>query len=103
MPDAKPVVTLQSISRRLDRVERRLRTKADKADVRRLERRFDAVDARLETLDKRFGTLERRHNSLEAKLDAVLRIVTQGAKDNKLILDNHERRLQDLETVQRPM
>jgi hypothetical protein len=86
-------MTVARLHRKVDRIERRLRTKADKADVRRLERRmnqrFAAVDRRFAAIDARFDTLEARMAIMDKRLHDKL----------DLFLDNHERRIQDLEAA----
>src|SRR5262245_20782082 len=89
-------------------VDRRLRKKADKADLRALEERmnarFQAVDDRFQTVDRRFNAvmdkLERIEHKIGAQLERIehkLEDVERNTRHHKTILDNHERRLTDLE------
>jgi chromosome segregation ATPase len=53
-------------------LDRRLRAKADKTDMRRLERKIDArfgsIDARFDSIDARFGSIDTRFERIEARL-----------------------------------
>ena len=103
------------LDRRLNHIER---TKADKADLRRLvtkryARRFATKEdlKRFATKDdlKQFATKEdleryatrhelaRQFESVNARLDAVINSIREEIRTHSLVLDEHEARLRDLE------
>jgi hypothetical protein len=95
-------VTVRELQRHIDR---RLRLKAGKQDLRALEQRLvRRMDRRLrlkadkkdlEALEQRMDL--RRLDSLGEKLDAVIRRLGMLEFDSERHVDNFERRLQDLE------
>lgn len=68
-------MTLEQLKKHIDRMDRRLRTKADKADLRRLERRmnerFAAVDARFVAVGARFVAVDARFVAVDARFDRI--------------------------------
>ncbi|MBI3493249.1 MAG: hypothetical protein HY047_15940 [Acidobacteria bacterium] len=117
-------MTIEQLKKHMDG---RLRTKADKADLRRLERRLDerfvriderfvAIDARFASVDDRLGMIDRRFDALEkalnARIDArfgsvndklttILNILDKKYDNHQMILDLYEVRLQELEATPR--
>jgi len=89
-------MTIAKLHRKVDRIERRLRTKADKSDIRRLERRFNEIDRRFNAQEGRFARIDARFDTLEARM-AIMEKRLNDKLD--LFLDNHERRIQDLEAA----
>ena len=101
-------MTLAGLKRHIDR---RFATKADlrrfatKDDLRRFATKKDLVRfatkddlTALETrMDARFGQMMRQFDSLNAKIDAVLKFAQNAIHAHTSLLDEHERRLQDLE------
>src|SRR5262249_28262660 len=89
---------VRRLERRVDRIDRRLRRKADKADLRRVERRmiigFVAVDARFRKIDERFDAVERRFDELQ---HWMIGFFTPIKNHLECVVDEHEQRLQDLE------
>ena len=114
-------MTLAGLKRHIDRrfatkaYLRRFATKEDlrqfatKKDLRRFAtkknlQRFATKDdlAALETrMDARFGQMMRQFDSLNAKIDAVLKFARDGFDSHKMVLDEHESRLHDLEVLTR--
>jgi hypothetical protein len=96
-------MTVEQLKKHIDRLDRRLRTKADKADVRRLERRMDerfvAVDGRFTEVNAR---IDARFSSLNDKLTMILDILNRKHDHHQEILDVHERRLNDLDAPPPP-
>ena len=86
-------MTLVSLKRHMDR---RFAATASKKDLERFATKDDL--ATLETrMDARFGQVMRRLESLDEKIDSV-----RGAiPTHRMLLDEHERRLQDLEALTR--
>jgi hypothetical protein len=98
-------------------VDRRLRTTADKADVRRLERRMDerfgtvesrlgavesrldGVESRLGGVESRLGRVERGVDSLGEKLDYIAGILNGKFDKHERVVNEHEDRLRDLEAA----
>ena len=72
MMTRSPRMTLQQLKRHVDR---RLAKKADKSDVRQLERRMNArfaqMDARFEQVDSRFAQVDSRFAQIESRLDQI--------------------------------
>jgi hypothetical protein len=70
-------MTVDQLKRRIDRIDRRLRQKADKKDVRRLERKMDArfaqIDARFAQMDARFSQIDARFEHLQRALERLNR------------------------------
>ncbi|MBZ5557412.1 MAG: hypothetical protein LAO77_09090 [Acidobacteriia bacterium] len=105
-------MTVEQLKKHMDR---RLRTKADKADVRRLERRmnerfaavderFAAVDARFVAVDARFDRIDARFGEMMRQFDGLRQQLNGIASGIHVKLDKHERlvnefqgRLTDLE------
>ncbi len=98
-------MTIDQLKRHVDR---RLRAKADKTDVRRLERkmearfgkmnaRFGRVDARLDTIDARLASHDQRFDSIDDKLNSILKVLHAHYVHHQRALDKHEHRLGDLE------
>ena len=83
-------------------VDRRLRHKADKADVRRLEEKLEekADKADLRRLEARMVDRFNHVSLVLARIEQKLEDVERNTRHHKTILDNHERRLTDLETHQ---
>ena len=83
-------MTLVSLKRHIDRKF------ATKKDLRRFATKGDlaALEARL---DRRFGEMMRQFESMGAKFDSVSRSMGQRIDGHKMVLDEHERRLQDIE------
>ena len=108
-------MTVEQLEKHIGRLDRRLRLKADKADLRRLERRMDArfaqldarfaqVDARFEQVDARFEQVDARFGEMMRQFDGLRQQLTGIASGIHIKLDKHERlvnefqgRLSDLE------
>jgi TATA-binding protein-associated factor Taf7 len=67
MRASREPMTIDQLKRHVDR---RLRAKADKAEVRRLEK----------TIDGRLASTDRRTESIEDKLKSILRLLTDHGK-----------------------
>ena len=83
-------MTLVSLKRHIDRkfaTKVDLRRFATKDDLAALERRMDV----------RFGQMMRQFESMGAKFDAVSRSMRDRINGHEMVLDEHERRLQDIE------
>lgn len=76
-------------------LDRRLRAKADKTDMRRLERKIDArfglIDARFGSIDTRFERIEarlashdRRFDSIDEKLNALLQMAKRWHGEDRM-------------------
>ena len=95
--DSEPVTVEQLASR--------LKTKADKADVRRLDRRvglrFTRLENRMDHLEKRMDRLEKRMDalaeSMHDRFDRLERLIVLKFGEVGRILDEHESRIRDLE------
>jgi hypothetical protein len=100
---------------RLDTVQRQMDARFD-AVHRQMDARFEAVqgqmdarfeavqaqmDARFEAvqaqMDARFGRVDNRFDSLDQKLDAIVRMLSEKHVQHERVLDEHERRIRDLE------
>lgn len=97
-------MTIEQLKKHMDR---RLRMKADKADLRRFERRmgkrFAGVDLRFDALEKGLNArIDARFGSLNDKLTMILNILDRKYEHHQEILDVHEGRLQDLDAPPRP-
>ena len=107
-------MTLAGLKRHIDRrfatkaYLRRFATKEDlrrfatKKDLRRFATKDDlaALETRMEArLDARFGQMMRQFESLNAKIDAGLKFARDGLDSHKMVLDEHESRLHDLEVL----
>ena len=114
-------MTTSQLKRHMDS---RLRTKADKADLKafeaRLVSRLDALDARFDGLDRRFNSVEAhgsatdsrlsnieahvsrtdsRLSTIEAHVGTIREIIQRNYDQHELVLDEHENRLRDLERL----
>src|SRR5262245_8080934 len=98
MRDDSAAMTIEQLARRIERVDSSIRRKADKADVRRLER---TVDIRFARVEKRVDRLEARINvmndSMNARFDRLERLLRMNSAEQGRILDEHESRIRDLE------
>ena len=107
-------MTLVSLKRHIDRkfaTKKDLRRFATKNDLRRFAPKRDlrgfatkddlaALEARLEArMDVRVGQMMRQCESMGAKFDAVSRSMRDRIDSHKMVLDEHERRLQDIERL----
>lgn len=84
-----------------------------------MDQRFKAVDRRFDTVDKRFDAVDKRFDASDARLDrlnikmdagfrsmsdklsAILRILKKDYDHHDQIVNEHENRLNDLETWRR--
>ena len=78
----------------------------------RMDQRFKAVDKRFEAIDKRFESVDQRlgqmtirmdagFRSLHDKLNAIVHILDNKNQHHFKIIDEHDERLNDLETWRR--
>jgi len=97
MPGGSAAMTIEHLARRIERVDSTLRKKADKADVKQLERKFDTRFSRVE---KRADRLEARLNimndSMNGRFDRLERLLRVDSAEQRRILDEHEDRIRDL-------
>jgi hypothetical protein len=93
-------MTIAALSKRIDarfrRAESRTTQRFDAVDERfaAVDARFDRMDAALAT---RFGRLDHQIESVGEKLDRIAAILDDKYKHQEKTLDEHERRLRDLE------
>ena len=95
MPDDLAAMTIEQLARRIERVESTLRKKAD---VKRLERKFDIrfsrVEMRVDSIETRMNIL---NDSMNARFDRLERLLRTNSAEQRRILDEHEDRIRDLE------
>jgi hypothetical protein len=106
MRDLPEPMTIDQLKKHIDRLDRRVRKKADKADVRRLERRMDerfvAVGLKFDALEKGLNArIDSRFGLLNDKLTTILNILDRKYDHHQEILDVHERRLNDIDAPPR--
>ncbi len=56
-----------------------------------------------ERMDRRFNAVDKRLDSLSEKLDAIQLGLTREYRHHGKVLDEHEKRIKDLETGSSPM
>lgn len=91
------------LDRRFTRLERRMAARFAAVDDRfaAVDGRFLAADGRFDAHDARFSSLERHLISLGDKLDSITRRLDGQYTENRQFIDEHEKRLQDLEQAER--
>jgi hypothetical protein len=89
-------MTIEQLKKHMDR---RLRMKADKADVRRPERRMDQpfgeVDARFGEIDARFGEVMRQFEGLRQQLNGIASGIWNSLEKHERLVDEYQGRLTD--------
>jgi chromosome segregation ATPase len=81
-----------SIDHRFDAIDQRFDA---------VDQRFDAVDQRFNAVDQRFNAVDRRFDAVNKKLDDILSTIKQHYKHHDRVVDEHDRRLKDLEAWRR--
>lgn len=65
------------------------------------DKQFGAVQKQLSAHDRRFDSLDAKLESMGAKLDAFIKYVHGALELPTRVVDDHEKRLQDLESWRR--
>ena len=62
-----------------------------------VDRRFNAIDKRFDAIDKRFDAIDKRFGAIAKTLDAILAGITLQNQHYDTVVDEHDKRLNDLE------
>lgn len=71
-----------------------IRNRSGRMTIAQLKQR---MDARFNTVDRRFNAVDKRFDALGKKLDEHLESITLLLKHHDQVVDEHEKRLNDLE------
>jgi septal ring factor EnvC (AmiA/AmiB activator) len=66
-----------------------------------IDQRFKSIDQRFDAVDRRFDSVDRRFDDLNRKLDDILSTLKHHYKHHDRVVDEHDRRLKDLEAWRR--
>jgi hypothetical protein len=89
-------MTIAALKKRIDRGFK-AQSQAFKAQAQAFKAESQAFKARFDAVDRRFRAVDARLDSMDDKLDVLIRMIDGKHAHQAAVLDEHERRLSDLE------